>query len=190
MIFPIVAFGHPNLRKKSVEIDQNYPNLDQLIDDMYQTMYESNGVGLAAPQINKQIRLFVIDANPFSDEIPESIDFKQVFINAKIIEEKGDKWDFNEGCLSIPGINEDVSRSSQIQIQYYDQNWQFHDEIYDGIKARIIQHEYDHLEGVLFVDHISPLRKTMIKGKLVDISRGKTKAEYRMIFPNLNKKRI
>jgi peptide deformylase len=189
MIFPIVAFGHPNLRKKSVDITQEYPELDLLIHNMYETMYASSGVGLAAPQINKQIRLFVIDATPFNDEIPEPIDFKQVFINAKIVEQTGEKWLFNEGCLSIPGINEDVNRQSKIRIQYFDQSWVFHDEFYEGIQARIIQHEYDHLEGVLFVDHLSSLRKTMISGKLNDISKGKTKVDYRMIFPALRRKR-
>jgi peptide deformylase len=189
MIFPIVAYGHPNLRKIAENIDKSYPQLDELIESMYQSMYQSNGVGLAAPQINKSIRLFVIDATPFTDEIPEPIEFKQVFINAEIIEEKGEKWAFNEGCLSVPGINEDVVRQSIIHIQYYDQNWEFHDEVYDGVKARIIQHEYDHLQGKLFVDHLSPIRKTMLRSKLNDISKGKSNADYRMIYPNLKKKR-
>lgn len=189
MIFPIVAFGHPNLRKVAVDIDKDYPDLDKLIESMYESMYESKGVGLAAPQINKSIRLFVIDAEPFSDEIPESIAFKQVFINAKIVEQSGEEWAFNEGCLSVPGINEDVIRPPKIRIQYYDQNWQFFDEVYEGIPARIIQHEYDHLDGIVFVDRISGLRKTLIKGKLMDIAKGITSADYKMIFANPRKKR-
>lgn len=189
MILPIVAFGHPNLRKKAIEIDKDYPDLDELIESMYKSMYESNGVGLAAPQINKSIRLFVVDAKPFSDEIPESIDFKQVFINANIVERTGEDWAFQEGCLSVPGINEEVMRPKKIRIQFYDENWQFHDEYFDDIPARIIQHEYDHLDGILFVDRLSPLRKTLIKGKLIDISKGKTNASYRMIFPNTKNKR-
>ncbi len=189
MIFPIVAFGHPNLRKIAQDINKEYPDLDKLIDSMYESMYQSSGVGLAAPQINKSIRLFVIDATPFSDEIPEPVDFKQVFINAKIVERSGDDWTFTEGCLSVPGINEDVVRPSKIKIQYYDQHWEFHEEELDGIPARIVQHEYDHLEGILFVDHLSALRKTLLKGKLMDIAHGKVKVDYRMIFPQLKKKK-
>jgi len=189
MIYPILAYGHPNLRKIAENIDKDYPDLDKLIESMYESMYQSNGVGLAAPQINKSIRLFTIDASPFSEEAATEIEFKETFINAKIIEESGDKWPFNEGCLSVPGINEDVMRHSKIRIQYYDGNWEFHDERYDGVVARVIQHEYDHLEGKLFVDHLSGLRKTMIKGKLKDISKGDVKTDYRMIFPKLKRKR-
>ncbi len=189
MTYPILAFGHPNLRKIAVDIDKDYPNLDSLIESMYESMYQSNGVGLAAPQINKSIRLFTIDASPFSEEAATEIEFKQTFINAHIIEETGDKWSFNEGCLSVPGINEDVMRHSKIRITYYDTDWNFHDEEFDGVVARVIQHEYDHLEGKLFVDHLSGLRKTMIRGKLMDISKGKTNVDYRMIFPKLKKKR-
>ncbi len=189
MIYPIVAYGHPNLRKIAVDIDKDYPNLDKFIESMYESMYESNGVGLAAPQVNRSIRLFVVDATPFSDEIPEPIEFKRVFINAKIIERTGDDWAFQEGCLSVPGINEEVMRPAKIRIQYYDENWEFHDEYFDDIPARIIQHEYDHLEGILFVDRLSPLRKTILKGKLMDIAKGKTKVSYRMIYPKLKNKR-
>ncbi len=156
MILPVVAIGHPNLRKLSVDITPEYPGLQQLIADMWETMYFSVGVGLAAPQINKQIRLFVIDATPYEKETPETKDFKKVFINPKIVEEKGEEWAFSEGCLSIPDIHE---------------------------VARIIQHEYDHLEGVLFVDKIHPLRKIMIKRKLQEIAKGITEAKYKMIFP-------
>ncbi len=189
MTYPIVAYGHPNLRKIAVDIDKDYPELETLIESMYESMYQSNGVGLAAPQINKSIRLFVIDATPFSEEAAVEIEFKEVFINAKIIEESGDKWAFNEGCLSVPGINEDVMRHAKLRIQYYDANWEYHDEVFEGVLARVIQHEYDHLEGKLFVDHLSVLRKTMLKGKLSDIAKGKTNADYRMIFPKLKKKR-
>jgi peptide deformylase len=189
MIFPIVAYGHPTLRKIAQDIDKDYPELDTLIESMFESMYQSNGVGLAAPQINKSIRLFVIDATPFSDEIPEPIDFKQVFINAQIISKTGEKWSFSEGCLSVPGINEEVMRESDIEIHYYDQNWEYHEDKFDGVVARIIQHEYDHLEGKLFVDRLSGLRKTMLKGKLMDIAKGKVSADYRMIFPKLKKKR-
>ncbi len=189
MIFPIVAYGHPTLRKIAQDIDKDYPELDILIESMFESMYQSNGVGLAAPQINKSIRLFVIDATPFSDENPELIDFKQVFLNAQIVSKTGEKWSFSEGCLSVPGINEEVMREPDIEIHYYDQNWEFHQEKFDGVIARIIQHEYDHLEGKLFVDRLSGLRKTMIRGKLMDIAKGKTNAEYRMIFPRLKKKR-
>ena len=189
MIFPILAYGHQNLRKIAVDIDKDYPELDKLIESLHESMYQSNGVGLAAPQINKSIRLFIVDATPYSDEIPESIDFKQVFINAKMVEESGDEWAFNEGCLSVPGINEDVKRLPKIKIQYYDQNWEYHEEEYEGVKARIIQHEYDHLEGILFVDKLSALRKTLLKGKLMDIAKGKAEVSYRMILPKLKKKR-
>ncbi len=183
MILPVVAIGHPNLRKMSVEITPEYPGLQQLITDMWETMYSSSGVGLAAPQINKQIRIFVIDATAYGDERPETIDFKKAFINAKIIEERGDEWAFSEGCLSIPDIHEDVMRKADVRLAYYDEEFNFHDEWFTGMPARIIQHEYDHLDGVLFVDKIHPLRKIMIKRKLQEIAKGITEAKYKMIFP-------
>lgn len=189
MIMPILAYGHPNLRKVAVDIDKDYTGLDKLIEDMYETMYASNGVGLAAPQVNRSIRLFIVDASPYAGEMPEVGDFKRVFINARIVEEEGKEWAFNEGCLSVPNINEDVMRKPKIRIQYYDRDWNFHEEEFDGLVARIIQHEYDHLEGVLFVDRVSPLRKAMIRGKLNDIAKGKVKVNYRMIFPALKKGR-
>jgi len=189
MTFPILAYGHPTLRKKAQEIDKDYPGLDKLIDDMYDSMHKSNGVGLAAPQINKSIRLFLVDATPYKDEIKEDIPLKLEFINAYITEEEGEEWPFNEGCLSIPGINEDVFRKPRIRIKYYDRNWEFHDKYFDGLIARIIQHEYDHLEGILFTDRLSPLKKTLIKGKLTDISKGKVDVDYKMIFPVLKKKK-
>lgn len=183
MKYPIVAYGHPNLRKVSEEIDENYPDLDKLIEDMFETMYQSNGVGLAAPQINKQIRLFVIDATPYAEKVPETKDFKRVFINPIIEEEWGDNFTFEEGCLSIPGINEDVTRESKIKISYYDENWNFKEEELSGVPARIVQHEYDHLEGELFVDKIPNIRKRMLKRKLMNIAKGKIDPGYRMIFP-------
>ena len=189
MILPILAYGHPNLRKVAEDIDKDYPGLDKLLDDMFETMYASNGVGLAAPQINKSIRLFVIDASPFAEEVPEAEGFKKVFFNARIVEEDGKEWAFNEGCLSVPKINEDVTRKSKIKIHYYDRDWNYREEEYDGIFARIIQHEYDHLEGILFVDRVSALRKTMLRGKLNDIAKGKVDVDYRMIFPALKKRK-
>jgi len=189
MIMPILAYGHPNLRKIAEDIDVNYSDLDKLLENMYETMYASNGVGLAAPQVNRPIRLFIIDASPYAEEMPELADFKKVFYNAQIVEEEGQEWAFNEGCLSVPKINEDVLRKPKIKIHYYDQDWNYQEEEYDGVIARIIQHEYDHLEGVLFVDRVSTIRKTMLRGKLNDISKGKVSIDYRMIFPAMKKAR-
>ena len=184
MILPIVAFGSPVLRKKCSYISSDYPKFSSIISDMWETMYQANGVGLAAPQINKGIRLFLIDTTPFfddEDEIKEVI-VKKVFINARIIEESGDEWEFNEGCLSIPDLREDVSRKSIIKIEYLDENFKMHTETFNGLTARVIQHEYDHIEGVLFTDKLTALRKRMIKGKLIDISKGKVNANYKMRF--------
>ncbi|UBM61510.1 peptide deformylase [Candidatus Sulfidibacterium hydrothermale] len=188
MMLPITAYGHPVLKKKGEEIDKNYPELDKLIEDMFETMYESNGVGLAAPQINRSIRLFIVDASPFAEEYPEAQDFKKVFINAQLVREEGDEWEFEEGCLSVPGINEYVSRKPVIYLSYYDENFEFHEEEkFDGIKARIIQHEYDHTDGILFVDRLPAFKKLLLKRKLSDISVGKHGAKYKMIYP---KKRV
>jgi len=189
MVLPVTAYGHPILRKISKEIEKDYPGLQELIENMYETMYTTKGVGLAAPQVNLSIRLLVLDATPFSEEYPEAKDFKQVLINPRIIEEKGDEWSFNEGCLSIPDIREDVVRKPKIRIQYYDEHWKYHDEVYEGVMARIMQHEYDHLEGILFVDKISSIRKMLLKRKLADISKGEIDIDYKMIFPNKKKKR-
>ncbi len=178
MIYPIVVAGHPVLRTKAQEIDSTYTDLKQLVEDMFETMYVSDGVGLAAPQIGKAIRLFVIDAEPLAEDNPELRNFKKVFVNPIIIEESGEEWLFNEGCLSVPGIREDVLRKSIVKIKYFDENWQQHQDVFDGIKARIIQHEHDHLEGVLFTDRLSFLKKKMIKGKLTDISKGKVDVSY------------
>ncbi len=185
MILPITAYGEPVLKEVGKDLDKNYPNLKQLIGDMFDTMYNAKGVGLAAPQIGKSLRLFIVDASPFSedDEYPELKDFIKVFINPKIIEESGEEWFFNEGCLSIPGIREDVYRKPKIRIQYFDENFKEFDEVYDGIAARIMQHEYDHVEGKLFVEKINPLRKRMLKGKLSNISAGIVKVDYKMKFP-------
>lgn len=195
MILPIVAYGDPVLKREADEIEQDYPNLKQLIQDMFETMYNAHGVGLAAPQIGKSIRLFIIDTTPFTERdedddepMPESerqqlAGLKKVFINPIILEETGDKWAFNEGCLSIPGINEDVNRQPDIIIEYYDENFELKEEAYTGKAARVIQHEYDHIEGILFTDRLNPLRKQFLKKRLNDISRGKTNATYKMRFP-------
>lgn len=167
------------LRKVSAEIDKDYPGLQKLIDDMFVTMQESDGVGLAAPQIGKSIRIFVVDATPMADEDPSLAGFKKVFINPEILQETGDKWTYTEGCLSLPNIREDVERLSHIRIKYYDENFELHEEEYEGVKARIMQHEYDHLDGVLFTDKIAPLKKKLIRGKLNDIAKGKAKAAYK-----------
>ncbi len=190
MIFPVLAYGHPTLRKIAVDIDKDYPQLDQLIADMFETMYSSNGVGLAAPQVNRSIRLFIIDATPYAEDFPGETDLKRVFINARITEESGEEWAFNEGCLSIPKIREDVIRKSELRIQYFDENFNFHDERLKGVFARVIQHEYDHLDGILFVDLINPLRKMMLKRKLTEITKGIVDIDYKMIFPLAKKKPV
>lgn len=181
MIYPIVVYGHPVLRKISADIDKDYPGLKQFVEDMFETMYHAEGLGLAAPQVGKSIRLFVIDGEPVAEDEPDLTDFKRVFINAHIVERTGEQVPMNEGCLSIPGIREEVKRESHIRIQYHDENWDYHDEVYEGYKARIIQHEYYHLDGRLFVEKINPLKKQLIKGKLLDISKGKFDADYRTI---------
>jgi peptide deformylase len=183
MIYPIVAYGDPVLRKPGTEINKDYPELDRLIDDMFETMYRSDGVGLAAPQIGLSIRLFVIDGTPYSDEDETTADLKGAFINPVIRSEEGKLWKMNEGCLSIPRLREDVSRHETIHIEYYDRNWNLKKETYTGVPARIIQHEYDHIEGLLFVDRISPLRRRLIQKRLDDISKGKVAVDYRMKFP-------
>jgi peptide deformylase len=183
MTYPIVIYGHPILRKVAEDIDSQYPELDQVISDLFETMYNSEGLGLAAPQIGKSIRIFVIDGKPIGDEEPGMADFKKVFINARITEKYGEIKPMTEGCLSIPNMREEVNREGHIHIRYYDEKWQFHDETYDGYKARVIQHEYDHLDGVLFTDRVNPLRKRLIKSKLTAISKGKFEAEYRTILP-------
>jgi len=182
MIYPIVIYGHPVLRKVAEDIQGDYPDLRQLIDDLFETMYKSEGLGLAAPQIGKSIRLFVIDGTPLSDEEPSLADFKKAFINAHIIEKCGDLKPMSEGCLSIPNLREEVNREDHIRIRYYDENWEQHDEVFDGYKARIIQHEYDHLDGILFTDKVNPLRKRLLKSKLTAISKGRFEASYKTIL--------
>jgi len=183
MTYPIVVYGHTILRKVAADIDSEYPGLDQLISDLYETMYHSEGLGLAAPQIGKSIRIFVIDGKPAAEDEPELADFKKAFINPHIIEKKGDFVPMTEGCLSIPNLREEVNRESHIRITYYDENWNYHDEVYQGYSARIIQHEYDHLDGIMFTDKVSPLRKRLLKSKLTAISKGRFEAEYRTILP-------
>jgi len=190
MKFAILAYGHPLLRKIAKDIQPDEPGLQKLIDDMFEAMYESNGVGLAAPQIGKSIRLFVIDAEPFTDldeditpEEKERLKGQRVFINAQIIEETGQEKEFTEGCLSIPGINENVKRKEKIKITYLDRDFKPHTEEIDGILARVIQHEYDHLEGKLFTDHLSAFKKRLLKRKLENISKGKVNVDYKMKFP-------
>jgi len=179
MILPIVAYGSNVLRSQCKEIDSSYPNLDQLIENMFETMYAASGVGLAAPQINKSIRLFIVDTSPFKDdESPDHVVCKKIFINPKITSITGESWSFSEGCLSIPEVREDVKRLSEITIEYFDKDFNKHTDTYDGLNARVILHEYDHVEGILFVDKISPLRKRMIKGKLKDITNGSLNANY------------
>lgn len=196
MILPIIAYGDPVLRKKAKVVSKEHPKLEVLISNMYETMYQASGVGLAAPQVGLSIRVFLVDASPFADdedlneaERLQLKDFKQTFINAKIIEEEGDDWAFNEGCLSIPHIREDVFRKPKIKIQFQDENFKTHIKEFDGILARVIQHEYDHIEGLLFTDKISAFKKRLIKGKLSNISKGKISIDYKMRFPDMKKKR-
>ncbi|MCX2472860.1 peptide deformylase [Pedobacter sp. MC2016-05] len=186
MKLPIVAYGDPVLKKVGTDIDENYPELKELIANMFDTMYFANGVGLAAPQIGLPIRLFIVDTGEEEDGTPG---YKRVFINARIVEETGEPWSFNEGCLSIPDIRENIMRKPNIKVNYFDENWVEHTEDVDGLPARVIQHEYDHIEGKLFTDKVSILRKTMLKSKLDAISKGNIKTDYKMKFPNKSKKR-
>jgi peptide deformylase len=194
MILPIIAYGDPVLRKLATEIDAEYPQLETLIANMKETMYNASGVGLAAPQIGIAIRLFIIDASPFAEDEDLSKEdratlktFNHVFINAKIIEEEGEEWSFNEGCLSIPDVREDVSRQPKVTIEYQDEDFKTHTEVLEGLAARVFQHEYDHIEGVLFTDKLSTLKKRLLKKRLENISKGKINSDYRMSFPNLKK---
>ncbi len=187
MIYPIVVYGHPVLRKRSRDLLKDEEGVQEFIKNMWETMYVSDGIGLAAPQVGKAVRLFVIDADSLSDEDPSLKGFKKAFINPVILERTGDMSPFNEGCLSIPNIREDVIRESGITIRYYDEDFELHEEYYDGIASRIIQHEYDHLEGILFTDLVQPLKKRLLKNKLNAISKGKFEASYKTILP---KKRL
>jgi peptide deformylase len=193
MILPIVAYGHPVLRQVAEDIDAAYPQLDKLIEDMWETMYASSGVGLAAPQINRSVRLFVVDSTQIFNNLdedeagiyPDEPGFKAVFINAHIVELDGKRWAYNEGCLSIPKVREDVSREERVTLEFQDESFLKHTHTFTGITARVILHEYDHIEGKLFIDHISLLKKKLIKKKLDDISKGKVKVDYRMMFPKI-----
>jgi peptide deformylase len=183
MIYPIVAYGDPVLKKVAEDIDKDSVDVKKLAEDMFETMYAAHGVGLAAPQIGKSIRMFVIDAEPMDEEDESLKGLKKVFINPTILEEEGEDWAFEEGCLSIPGIRAEVKRPERVQIHYYDEDWNEYTEDFEGLAARVIQHEYDHLEGILFTDYLSPIKKRLLKSKLLDISKGQVKADYRMKFP-------
>jgi peptide deformylase len=191
MIMPIVAYGHPALRKVAQDIDPAYPNLEKFIEDMWETMYASSGVGLAAPQVNREIRLFVVDTEQMfrsmeEDEIgmfDDAPGYKGVFINAHIVETEGEEWPYNEGCLSIPKIREDIYRDEAVLIRYLDEKFEPHQKRFTGLTGRVILHEYDHIEGKLFIDHISALKRKLMKGKLNDITKGKVSVDYKMMFP-------
>ena len=196
MILPIVAYGDSVLRKKADFIDADYPNLKEFLENMHETMYNAHGVGLAAPQVGKPVRVFLVDATPFGEDEDLTIEerdvlknFKKTFINAEILEEEGEEWTFSEGCLSIPDIREDVCRKPKITIKYQDESFNTFTETYEGIVARVIQHEYDHIEGVLFTDKLSALKKRLLKGKLSNISKGKISADYKMKFPLLKRRK-
>ncbi|MCU0356478.1 MAG: peptide deformylase [Cyclobacteriaceae bacterium] len=185
MVYPIVVYGDPVLRQRAKDIEPG-TDVKQLIDDMYETMHHAQGIGLAAPQIGKSVRLFVVDGTGLEkddDEAEDLSDFKKAFLNPVMLEELGDAWEFEEGCLSIPNIREKVSRKDTVRIRYYDEQWNVKEEEYDGMKARVIQHEYDHIEGKLFIDYLTPLKKRLLKGKLTDISRGDVRTEYRILAP-------
>ncbi len=184
MILPVLAYGSPVLRADCGDIKENDSQCKDLISNMFETMYSADGVGLAAPQIGKNLRIFIVDASSFSEDEPDLEGFKRVFINPKILEETGSEWDFKEGCLSIPGIRENVSRKSDVRMKYLDENFVEQEEVFTGLAARVIQHEYDHIEGVLFIDKINAMKRRMLKGKLQDIIKGKVKISYRMKFPS------
>lgn len=186
MILPIIAYGDPVLKKETDEIEPGHEDLQVLIDNMFETMYNANGVGLAAPQVGQSLRMFIVDASPFADdgeEFEHLRGFKKVFINPYIVEEDGDEWGFEEGCLSIPTMREEVFRQPKITLEYYDENFKLKEETFEGFAARVIQHEHDHVDGILFTDHLSPLKKRMIKGKLRDIAEGNVEVAYKMKFP-------
>ena len=193
MILPIVAFGHKTLREKAQPIEKDYPQIKEVIANMFETMYNAHGVGLAAPQINLSIRLFVVDGEPMSDaregKEEDMTGFKKVFINPTMVSETGEEWGFDEGCLSIPDIRERVFRKETIQLRYLDEHFKEHTDTFSGMKARIIQHEYDHLEGVLFTDKVSPLRKQLLKNRLARITKGDIDRHYPMKFPSADRRK-
>ena len=190
MILPILAYGSPVLRKSGINITKDYPGLKELIDNMFETMYKAEGVGLAAQQVGYAINLFIVDTSPFPDSFPDAKDFKRIFINAKIIESRGEFWTYEEGCLSFPGIREDISREAIIKINYLDENFNVHEEEFDSIKARVIQHEYDHNRGIFFIDKINPLRKMLLKNKLNNLMKGDVEVKYKMKFPQIKKFKV
>ncbi len=181
MIYPIYLYGHPVLRKRAERISPDYPGLQDFINDMFETMKVSDGIGLAAPQVGKSISLFLVDGSDLAEDDPSMAGFRKVFINAEIVEETGDEWTYNEGCLSFPGIHEDIVRPSVIRIRYHDENFVLHEDVYDGMKARIIQHEYDHVQGILFIDRMMPIKRKMLAGRLKAISKGKVETRYRFV---------
>lgn len=191
MVFPIVAYGHPVLRKVAEDIQTDYPGLPKLIENMWETMYASAGVGLAAPQVNKNIRIFVVDTEQMftgmkdaeKEEYPDAPGVKAVFINARVVQLYGEEWLYNEGCLSIPKIREDISRNETVKLRYMNENFELQEKTFNGLTARVILHEFDHIEGKLFIDYISPLKRKLMRGKLNDIRRGIVKVDYKMLFP-------
>lgn len=184
MIYPVTVYGDPILRKVAQPIQPDYPDLKEFLENMWETMYHADGVGLAAPQVGRSIRIFVIDASAGADEEPELKDFKKTFINPQIIETSGEPWALEEGCLSLPEIREDITRPEVVRIRYFDEQFQEHDETYGGFAARVIQHEYDHLEGKLFIDYLSPLRRKLLRGRLGNITKGKINPNYRIVIPS------
>lgn len=187
MILPITVYGDPILRKKTEDIQKSYEGLPKLAEDMFETMHNADGVGIAAPQVGLSLRIFVVDLSMLAEEYPELKDFKKVFVNPKILLREGEEELMNEGCLSLPGIREDVAREDHIRIKYFDLDWKEHDETYTGYQARVLQHEYDHLDGILFIDHCSPFRRKLLRGKLSDITKGKITTSYRIKIPKLVK---
>ena len=183
MVYPILIYGHPILRKVAREVDRGYPGFETFLKDLWETMYKSDGVGLAAPQVGHSIRVFVIDTAALAENDPSIKPFRKAFINPNIIEKTGDIILYNEGCLSLPNLREDVEREARVRIQYLDEDFVFHDEYYEGVQARVIQHEYDHLEGILFPDRLKPLRRKLLKGKLNALMKGNFKAGYQTILP-------
>ena len=186
MVLPVYVYGMSVLRKIAPEIPEDFKELDQFIEDLFDTMHASDGVGLAAPQVGKSLRIFVVDTTPMAennDDEPELKDFRKVFINPYILEEWGDSWAFEEGCLSLPNLREEVSRPENVKIEYYDENWVLHEEEYNGIRARVIQHEYDHLDGKMFTDKVSPIKRKLLAPRLKSISRGRVDCDYKIIYP-------
>jgi len=189
MILPVVAYGNPILKKVAEPVTPGYPDLKEFIANMWETMYQSDGVGLAAPQVNRSIRIITIDTSPYAKQYPEAADFRKVFINAEIYGQEGEEFAFNEGCLSFPGIREDIMRKPVIHIRYTDEDFVEHDERYEGVIARVIQHEYDHIEGITFVDRLPSLKKMLLKRRLTDISKGDVDVAYKMLFPLMKKRK-